>query len=91
MDPSLIILTDGRGNIALDGSAVRSSAQADTAEVATAILRRGLPALVVDIGRPPRPAAAALAEQMAARYLPLPSVNANNLSEAVRRQWDNTG
>lgn len=90
MDPSIIVLTDGRGNIALDGSAGRQAAQADLDDVATAIRRSNLPAMVIDIGRLPRPAAATLARQMDASYIPLPGVNARTVSEAVRRQWDNT-
>lgn len=88
MSPSLIVMTDGRGNIALDGSADRAAAQADLDAIALAIRHLALPALVIDIARMPRPAASSLADRMGARYLPLPCANARSLSEAVRRQWD---
>ena len=87
MDPSLVVLTDGRGNIALDGSADRKAAQADLDEIAMAVRRRALPVLLIDIGRMPRPAARALADAMDASYLPLPGFSARDLSQAVQRQW----
>ncbi|WP_116132323.1 magnesium chelatase subunit D [Tropicimonas sp. IMCC34043] len=90
MDPSIVLMTDGRGNIALDGSADREAALADLQDIADAVRRRGVPAMLIDIARLPRPAASALAERLAASYLPLPVVNARSLSEAVQSQWDTT-
>ncbi|MEM8571246.1 MAG: magnesium chelatase subunit D [Pseudomonadota bacterium] len=87
MSPTLVVMTDGRGNIALDGSADRAAAKTDLMDLATAIRRRDIPGLVVDISRLPRPAASELAERMGATYLPLPAMNAKNLSNAVRQQW----
>ncbi len=81
--PLLVILTDGRGNIARDGSANRAVAGEETAQAARAIAASGLGAVVVDISPRPRPEAAALAGDMRARYLPLPQASAATLSRVI--------
>ncbi|MFM9935323.1 MAG: magnesium chelatase subunit D [Novosphingobium sp.] len=81
--PLLVILTDGRGNIALDGSTNRAAATADAAKAARAIAAARLAGVVVDISPRPRPEAAAIAAAMQARYLPLPQASAATLSKVI--------
>ena len=83
--PSLVLLTDGRGNVARDGRGGRERAEADSLQAARAIRLAGVAVLLVDTS--PRPASAArkLAEAMAARYLPLPYASAAALSAAISR------
>ncbi|WP_421990773.1 magnesium chelatase subunit D [Qipengyuania sp.] len=81
--PSLVILTDGRANIAADGSASRSRAADDADAAAKAIAVRGIEALVVDISPRSTPDAARLAQAMQARFLALPLADARRLHAAV--------
>ena len=80
---SLVILTDGRANIAADGSPGRKQAGEDAEAAAKAIARAGMDALVVDISARPGPDGAALADQMHARFLALPRADARALHGAI--------
>ncbi|GMN02963.1 magnesium chelatase subunit D [Erythrobacter sp. MTPC3] len=80
---SLVILTDGRANIAADGSPGRKQAGEDAENAARAIARDGLDALVVDISARPGPEAPALADMMQARFLALPRADAKSLHKAI--------
>ncbi len=82
--PALVFLTDGSGNIALDGTAARARAATDTEQAGRRIRAAGLRAILVDTSPRPRPAARALAEQMGALYLPLPYADAAGLSQSVK-------
>jgi len=82
--PSLVLLTDGRGNVAQDGRGGRERAQADAVQAARAVRRAGMAALLVDTSPRPGPAGQFLAAEMGARYLPLPYANAAALTQAVR-------
>jgi magnesium chelatase subunit D len=79
MTPTLALLTDGRGNIALDGSADRGRAEADAAAVARAIRARGVPAVVIDTANRPQPGLRTLAGVLDAPYLALPRADARRL------------
>ncbi|MEL6877243.1 MAG: magnesium chelatase subunit D [Pseudomonadota bacterium] len=81
--PSLVILTDGRGNIAADGSPGRKQAGEDADAAAKAILHSGVEALVIDIAARPGPHAPELAQKMGARFLALPMADAKMLHAAV--------
>ncbi len=81
--PLLVLLTDGRANIARDGTPGRPKAEADGLDAAAALRMLGIPALVVDTAPRPQPYARKLAEAMAGRYLPLPATDAARLSAAV--------
>lgn len=81
--PYLVVLTDGRANIASDGSAdpPRAAAEADAAARAIAALRIG--AALVDISPRPRPEGARIAAAMAARYVALPRGDAHAVHRAI--------
>lgn len=83
LTPTIALLTDGRGNIALSGAPDRELAQRDAQRLATAIRTAGLPAVVIDTGTRPQPALAALARQMAAPYIVLPRADAYRLSAVL--------
>ncbi|PKP97982.1 MAG: magnesium chelatase [Alphaproteobacteria bacterium HGW-Alphaproteobacteria-15] len=80
---ALVILTDGRANIAADGSPGRPQAKADAEAAARAILARGIDALVVDISARPGPEGAGLAQAMGGRFLALPRADARMLQAAI--------
>jgi magnesium chelatase subunit D len=81
---SVVLLTDGRANIARDGGPGRPRANADALAAAKAFRAANLPALLVDTSALPEPAARTVAETMGAAYLPLPHADAATLSGAVR-------
>jgi len=81
--PLLVVLTDGRGNIALDGSTNRAAATEDALKAGRAVAAAGLAGVVIDISPRPRPEAAAIASAMRARYVPLPQANATTLSKVI--------
>jgi magnesium chelatase subunit D len=82
--PTLVVITDGRANVARDGLGGRERAQAEAEEAAGLIRLRKLKAIVVDNSPRPEPKARGIADKMGAIYLPLPHVNAAVLSDAVR-------
>jgi magnesium chelatase subunit D len=82
--PILVLLTDGRGNIASDGTPGRQRAGDDALAAARQVRLAGLTALLLDTSPQPQPAAEQLAAAMGAAYLPLPHAGAAALSSAVR-------
>lgn len=81
--PLLVVLTDGRGNIGLDGEPGRERARVDALAVARQWRLQGLTALLVDTSPRAHPAAQELAQTMQARFLPLPYADAAVLSQAI--------
>ena len=82
--PVMVLLTDGRANIARDGSPGRARANQDALAAAQQIRSAGLTALLLDTSPQAQPTAQALAQAMGAAYLPLPYAGAQVLSQAVR-------
>ena len=82
--PILVLLTDGRGNIARDGTPGRKQAGDDALAAARQVRLAGVTALLLDTSPQPQPAAEQLAAAMGAGYLPLPYAGAAALSTAVR-------
>jgi magnesium chelatase subunit D len=83
--PALVLLTDGRANIARGGATGRATAEADALNAARGVRCASLKALVIDTSSRPEPAAARrLADAMAAPYLPLPRADSNAISRTVR-------
>ena len=80
MTPTIALLTDGRGNIALDGSANRAQAEDDSHRLALGLRNSRVPTLVIDIATRPQPALRDLAARLDAPYLPLPRADAHRLS-----------
>lgn len=88
MTPTVCILTDGRANIARDGSANRQQAGADAKDMAQLLRAQGVDSLVIDTGNRPEPKLRDLAATLDATYLPLPRANAERLSSAVSAALD---
>lgn len=84
MTPTIALLTDGRGNIALDGSPNRPQAEADSLTLARAIRTAAIPALVLDIANRPQPNLHRLADGLGAPYIPLPRADAQRLSGVLQ-------
>ena len=82
--PLLVLLTDGRANVARDGTGGRAQAETDALDAAKPLRIAAVPALLVDTAPRPQQFARDLAAAMGARYLPLPMADAARLSDAVR-------
>jgi magnesium chelatase subunit D len=83
MTPTVVLLTDGRSNVALDGKADRAQAAADATSLARSLARLGVESLVIDTGKRPEAALAKLASEMRAPYIAMPRADARSLSTAV--------
>lgn len=81
--PIVVTLTDGRANIARDGSTIRAAAEEDAKAAARALGATGAQTLFIDIAPRSRPFAAELARAMRATYLAMPHADARRLSAAV--------
>ena len=86
--PVVVLLTDGRGNVARDGTPGRAKAGEDALASARVMRDEGFAALLLDTSPQPQPPARELADAMGARYLPLPHAGAATLSQAVRAAGD---
>jgi magnesium chelatase subunit D len=82
--PIVVLLTDGKGNIARDGRPGRAQATTDALAAATEMRLRGFSTLLVDTSPQAQDAAKNLAQAMGAQYLALPYAGANSLNQAVR-------
>ncbi|WP_224826629.1 magnesium chelatase subunit D [Cognatishimia sp. MH4019] len=83
MTPTVAILTDGRANIALDGTANRATAGEDADKMAKSLRSNAVECLVIDMSNRPQQALKQLSETLLAPYVPLPRADAKRLSKAV--------
>lgn len=83
MSPTLAFLTDGRGNIALDGTANRVQAAEDATTLARAIAARAIPALVIDTSLRPKPQLSELTATMNAMRIVLPRADARAMAATL--------
>lgn len=82
-NPVIVLLTDGRANVARSGLGGRALAGEEALAAGRQLRAQGLPTLVIDTGNRPD-GARRLAEAARARYCPLPHADAGSLSAAVR-------
>ncbi|MCB1456281.1 MAG: VWA domain-containing protein [Nitratireductor sp.] len=83
--PLIVYLSDGRGNIALDGTANRERAAEEANSLARQCGAMGFRSIFIDIAQRPRETARELASAMNADYWPLPHVNASLITSIVSR------
>lgn len=82
--PIVVVMTDGSGNIALDGTADRALAGRQAETIARLYRANGLKSICIDIARRPRDSVAALAGLLGAELHLLRQANAAHMSEIVR-------
>jgi len=82
--PLVIVLTDGRANMARDGRTGRGPAEEDALAVAKLLRAEGHSVLIVDTAPRPQPFAGKLAAEAGGRVLVLPQARAEVLALAVR-------
>jgi magnesium chelatase subunit D len=82
--PVLVFLTDGRANVARDGSGGRARADEDARDAARRLRVAGHATLLLDTSPQPAASARTLAADMAAAYVPLPRADAASIAAPVR-------
>jgi magnesium chelatase subunit D len=82
--PVVVLLTDGRGNIALNGEPGRVRAEEDALAMARLLRAAQVTCLLIDTSAQPAPAAQRLAQALAAQYRALPYAGAKVLQAAVK-------
>jgi magnesium chelatase subunit D len=82
--PSLVMLSDGRPNVSLQGQGGRAQALEDALTLARVWRGHQLPAIWLDTSARPEPQAQQLAQAMGAHYVPLPMANRNRMAQAVQ-------
>ena len=88
LTPTIALLTDGRANIALDGSANRAMAATDALKLARALRVTGVDGIVIDTGNRPEPGLKTLSQTLGGTYLALPRADAKRLSVAMSAVLD---
>lgn len=89
--PVVVFLTDGRANVARDGSGSRVKGQADALQAARGFRASGVSALLIDTSPQLKPEAPEIASALGARYVALPHAGAEAISDAVRRTRTHLG
>ena len=83
LSPTVVLLTDGRANVPLDGQSGRARARDDAERMARILASSGIDSLVIDTGARPEQALQRLSDTLNAPYLALPRANAERLSASV--------
>lgn len=83
MTPTLVFLTDGRANIARDGTPGRTQAQVDAEQSAKLAAQMKVRSLWIDTSPQAREEGQHIARLIGSYYLPLPHARAHELSQAV--------
>ena len=89
--PLIVYLTDGSGNIALDGKPDRIRAREDAQMLARQGAALGYRSILIDISRRPRETTRELARSMQAQYCPLPIVSASAVNAIVSAELQKGG
>jgi magnesium chelatase subunit D len=82
--PTVVMLTDGRANVARDGAPGREVAHAEALKAARGLSAARVAVLFIDTSPRPSDLAKALAAAMRAQYIPLPFANAQSLAAMVK-------
>lgn len=82
--PSIVLLTDCRSNVDLDGNGGRAGAERDAMAAAEVLARSGYPVLLVDTAPRPQPFASELKGALRAQYLALPQCDGRAVAVAAR-------
>ncbi|MEQ1941844.1 magnesium chelatase subunit D [Mesorhizobium sp. VNQ89] len=84
-----VFLTDGRGNIAIDGGTAKESVAADTEKATRMFRAAGARAIVIDTAKRPQPRVETLARDLGAEHLVLPRAEPKNLAREIGMRMEN--
>ena len=86
--PMIVILTDGRANITLDGNPDRAKAMENAHHMARIIAGSNVRSVVMDVGNRPNHALSHIARDMRARYFALPRADGLSISNTIEAELD---
>lgn len=78
-----VFLTDGRGNVGLDGGTQKAQVAADTQKAVTIFRAAGIRSIVIDTAQRPHQRAELLARDLGAEYLALPRGGAQAMAREI--------
>lgn len=78
-----VFLTDGRGNIAIDGGTAKESVAADTEKATRMFRAAGARAIVIDTAKRPQARVETLARELGAEHLVLPRAEPKDLAREI--------
>ena len=81
--PIIIVLTDGRANITLEGIPDRVRAMDESYQISQWIALSGIKSVIFDVGKRPNKVLSKLAEDMQAAYFALPRADAHVISKKI--------
>ena len=84
ISPLLVMLSDGKANVTIEGLGGRTQAQADALQWAKHWATQGFASLWIDTAPQPTGQAQELANTMQGRYLPMPYMASQRLADAVQ-------
>jgi magnesium chelatase subunit D len=82
--PVIVLLTDGRANVARNGTGGRAQADADARLAARRVRLAAHPCMLIDTSPQPQALGRALAAELGGTYMALPHADADKLSRAVQ-------
>lgn len=86
-----VFLTDGRGNVGLEGTTDRDRVAGDIARAARLFRGGGFRSILVDTAQRPQARAETLARDLGAEYLPLPRAGSHALSREIGARMEDAG
>jgi magnesium chelatase subunit D len=84
-----VFLTDGRGNIAIDGGTAKESVAADTEKATRMFRAAGARAIVIDTAKRPQARVETLARDLGAEHLVLPRAEPKDLAREIGMRMEN--
>ena len=82
--PILILLSDGKSNLGLNGEPNREIAMRDSLKIASIIKENGLTSIFIDTSKREQQAAKDLASNLNGKYFPLPKANSESISNTIK-------
>ena len=86
--PLIVVLTDGRANITLEGKHDRAMALEQSENIGKWISSLGFKSVVLDVGNRSNPALEKVTKDMNGLYFPLPRANAHRISKTIEAELD---
>lgn len=84
MTPLMVVLSDGRANVTLEGVGGRAQAHEESMQCAQRLAAQGLASLWIDTGLQANGLALPLSQSLQAMYLHMPHIESNRLANAMQ-------
>ncbi len=83
---TVILLTDGKGNITLDGHVDKGISKEEAEKMSNLIMIEKIPVILIDTSIRPQKEAKELSEKLNATYIFLPKANSHSLSSTITKE-----